>query len=179
VTESKRLYALEFDLLTGTGKISPVITPHGLDAIPDERLEEQISKSGRKKAAVQITSETLFPESIIDSLNPIIQEVFSLYSVDQDEGFWAEQQRKASMSYEDACKFLNEDGKGPVEVAKVLWGGSEIIFRAESFGNIRPETKTHAISQLAWKILEYYPEESRETWREQITKYQQKLQKPI
>jgi len=88
-----------------------------------------------------------------------------------DYSQWAD--LDTSFSVEEACRKLNEDESGLLDVSSALL---KLDPPLRSVSDLEPEVRKYLRTNIARGLLKYYPEEGREKWEEQLKKFEQNTQ---
>jgi hypothetical protein len=143
------------------------------EARPLQRSPFPTIDSSRRKVGIK---ETGIPAGTIDSLRPLMQEVFSDHGLEQDFAYWAKLTEDAPYDPFEACTLLDEANTGPLAAAKAVWDSEPLTKKETEYGKISKDFKGHSIAKLARSILGHYPEESIERWGKEIQDYELALQ---
>ncbi|MCX6705117.1 MAG: hypothetical protein NT162_02155 [Candidatus Woesebacteria bacterium] len=122
----------------------------------EETAAPRIRKEGQEKHA-----KFFFPQGTIESLKPLLKDVFQVNGIERDEGFWLEIDDVAQMTPSEAYKKIVKVNKkfGGITaetMAEVVLGTDKLLHEAKAFGNISGQQIKGLESILAGKIMEEY-----------------------
>lgn len=122
----------------------------------EETAAPRIRKEGQEKHA-----KFFFPQGTIESLKPLLKDVFQVNGIERDEGFWLEIDDAAQMTPAEAYKKIVKANKkfGGITaetMAEVVLGTDKLLHQAKAFGNISDQQIKGLESLLAGRITQEY-----------------------
>lgn len=100
------------------------------------------------------TNKTDFPEGTLDSLRPLLRQVFD--NGFDEEAYWAKVQDSATMDPQDAVNKLRAAGQGISKVARELVVSDKLGFENRRFKRLNEDQIKDKISQVASILRPYY-----------------------
>ena len=129
--------------LAGKGKIN-IISRETMVTIEEISAPRKTTEAASEKA-----KKLDFPEGTLESLRPILRNVFNTDISENADSYWAEIDSRVTMTPKEAANKLKRAGKGHVEVARALVLSDRAVSENFQWGRIDKEQLNAQVAEVA------------------------------